>query len=239
MKVYEVIRLINKKLLFIDLHYKRLYKSLEFYGVNFKMSYDEFLKELNSKALDSQVDNFNIRYEYDTDKNTQNMQIIYKEYPTKELYKCGVKTITANLNREDPNIKRDQRQLRELVDELIKSSGSYEVIYLDEGGLKEGSRSNLFFIKNGKLITSCDEDVLKGVTREMVIEVASELGIDVIKRKINYDELKNFDASFLTGTSIHILPIASIDKITYNLDNKVLRRLMNAFEIKVNNYIDR
>ena len=49
MKVYEVIRLINKKLLFIDLHYKRLYKSLEFYGVNFKMSYDEFLKELNQQ----------------------------------------------------------------------------------------------------------------------------------------------------------------------------------------------
>ena len=71
---------------------------------------------------------------------------------------------------------------------------------------------NIFLVINGTLVTSCTtDDILVGVTRNTVIELAKELGIPVKERNIDRTELYNADEVFCCGTGAQIVPVESID----------------------------
>ena len=86
-------------------------------------------------------------------------------------------------------------------------------VVLDEAGqVTEGSAMNLFLVQNGKLVTTMKTDnILVGVTRNTVIELARELGIPVKERAIDRTELYLADEVFCCGTGAQIVPVESID----------------------------
>ena len=95
-------------------------------------------------------------------------------------------------------------------------SGYSEGIALDDRGMvSEGSGENLFLVNNGKLITPpLGASILPGITRDSVIQIARELGIEVIETTIQRAALYLADELFFTGTAAEITPIRSVDKIT-------------------------
>jgi len=113
----------------------------------------------------------------------------------------------------------------------MDASKAFEAILVNEDGtVSEGSRSNIFFVKGNKLVTSPDSAVLLGVTRNKVAEVCESNGIEVEKRIIKIDELESFDGAFITGTSNDVLPIKSIDKIVYNsADNDTVKKASELY----------
>jgi branched-chain amino acid aminotransferase len=92
--------------------------------------------------------------------------------------------------------------------------GFHDAIALDEkGNICEGTVANLFFVKKGKLVTpSVDFDLLHGITRRTIIELAKDLNIKVEERAIKPKELGTFEEAFFCGSSARITPILSIDK---------------------------
>lgn len=104
--------------------------------------------------------------------------------------------------------------------QLIKMEailGGYsEGIALDDRGfVSEGSGENLFLVNNGKLFTPpLGASVLPGITRDSVIQIARELGIEVVETNIQRAALYLADEVFFTGTAAEITPIRSVDKIT-------------------------
>ncbi len=104
--------------------------------------------------------------------------------------------------------------------QLIKMEailGGYsEGIALDDRGyVSEGSGENLFIVNNGKLITPpLGASILPGITRDSVIQIARELGIEVVETVIQRAALYLADELFFTGTAAEITPIRSVDKIT-------------------------
>jgi branched-chain amino acid aminotransferase len=103
--------------------------------------------------------------------------------------------------------------------QLIKmealANGYVEGIALDAGGyVSEGSGENLFLVRNGKLCTApLGNSVLPGITRDSVIQVAKELGIEVVEQMIPREMLYIADEVFFTGTAAEVTPIRSVDKI--------------------------
>jgi branched-chain amino acid aminotransferase len=101
---------------------------------------------------------------------------------------------------------------------LIKTDahnfGFDDAIVLSESGqVTEGSAMNLMFVQNGKLITTnTTDDILVGVTRNTVIELAKDLGIEVVERAVDRTELYIMDEIFCCGTGAQITPISSVDK---------------------------
>ncbi len=95
-------------------------------------------------------------------------------------------------------------------------SGYSEGIALDDRGfVSEGSGENLFLVNNGKLITPpLGASILPGITRDSVIAIAKELGIEVQETTIQRAALYLTDELFFTGTAAEITPIRSVDKIT-------------------------
>jgi branched-chain amino acid aminotransferase len=104
--------------------------------------------------------------------------------------------------------------------QLIKMEallGGYsEGIALDDRGMvSEGSGENIFLVNNGKLYTPpLGASVLPGITRDSVIKLAGDMGIEVVETSVQRSALYLADEVFLTGTAAEITPIRSIDKIT-------------------------
>lgn len=95
----------------------------------------------------------------------------------------------------------------------VQASGFDEAILLTKNGyLAEGPGENLFLVKNGKLITpGLESDVLFGITRFSLIEVAEDMGIEVEERQIHRDELHTCDEAFFCGTAAEVTPIVDVD----------------------------
>ncbi|MFZ1701091.1 MAG: branched-chain amino acid transaminase [Pyrinomonadaceae bacterium] len=94
--------------------------------------------------------------------------------------------------------------------------GFSEGIALDDRGMvSEGSGENIFLVNNGKLITPpLGASVLPGITRDSVVQIARELGIEVIETAVQRAALYLADEVFFTGTAAEITPIRTIDRIT-------------------------
>jgi branched-chain amino acid aminotransferase len=95
-------------------------------------------------------------------------------------------------------------------------NGFSEGIALDDRGyVSEGSGENIFMVNNGKLITPpLGASILPGITRDSVVQIARELGIEVVEATVQRAALYLADELFFTGTAAEITPIRSVDKIT-------------------------
>ena len=102
----------------------------------------------------------------------------------------------------------------------------------DRGFVSEGSGENIFLVNNGKLITPpLGASVLPGITRDSVIQIAKELGIEVVETTIQRAALYLADEVFFTGTAAEITPIRAIDRIVIGegMRGPVTKRLQDEF----------
>lgn len=100
-----------------------------------------------------------------------------------------------------------------LISTDARLSGFDDAIVLSEDGIvTEGSAMNLFLVYGGKLVTSLATDnILQGITRDTIIELANDLGIEVETRVIDRTELYLADEAFFCGTGAQVSPITKID----------------------------
>jgi branched-chain amino acid aminotransferase len=90
--------------------------------------------------------------------------------------------------------------------------GYDEALLLDVDGLvAEGSGENVFIVRNGKLYTPDLTSALEGITRDTIMQLARELGIPVIEKRITRDEVYCADEAFFTGTAAEVTPIRELD----------------------------
>ena len=96
-----------------------------------------------------------------------------------------------------------------------RQSGFSEGIMLDSFGfVSEGTGENVFLVHNGKLITpNISSGILNGITRDSIITIARDLGIEVVEGHIPREMLYIADELFFTGTAVEVTPIRSVDKI--------------------------
>ena len=86
------------------------------------------------------------------------------------------------------------------------------IVLTNDGHVAEGSAENLFMVRDGVLITpAVSEDILEGITRAGIMEIAAHLGITVRERQIDRSELYIADEVFLCGTGAQVSPVASVD----------------------------
>lgn len=92
-------------------------------------------------------------------------------------------------------------------------SGFDDCLFLNNNGyVSELSAANIFIVKNGCLITpDTASDILEGITRRSIIEIALSKGLNVVERKIALTELYTADEAFACGTSAFVSPITEID----------------------------
>ena len=253
--VWEGIRLHNSTLVFIDDHLDRLYASAN--GIDLKISYtkndiiNEINKVLNKNNMDHDVHIRLIISRGDKITPYQNPNanvgpinlVIIPEYKKTDpiTYKLGVKIGRV------PNIRPNEHILSPNYNTLSKLNCILASIEANKLGYDEGimndlngnistcNSTNLFFVKNNEIFTSTGEYCLNGITRSKAIKICSENKIKCHQINFTYDDIKDCDEAFVTGTFAGIIPVSE-------LENRKLKSIhpdsaVNHIRLLYNNHI--
>jgi branched-chain amino acid aminotransferase len=102
-----------------------------------------------------------------------------------------------------------------LAHQEVAHDGYDEALLLDvDGYVAEGAGENIFLVKKGKLYTPDLTSCLEGITRDSIITLASDLGLELIEKRITRDEVYCADEAFFTGTAAEVTPIRELDNRT-------------------------
>jgi branched-chain amino acid aminotransferase len=154
-----------------------------------------------------------------------------------DLYEKGLTAISVSVRRNPsealpPNVK----SLNYLNNILAKIEANYkggdEAIFFDTNGyVSEGSGDNIFVVKNGVVITPPTINNLRGITRQVALEIAESMGIVIREQNLGYFDLYSADEVFVTGTAAEVAPITLIDgrSIGTGKPGPITRQLMEAF----------
>lgn len=250
--VYEALRTYNRKLFMLKNHLDRLKYSLEQTNINF-IEFDKL-----EKIIFACAEKNNFTHDFSTyiqitrgisfprthHYNNQikpNLLIYTTELKNREhelnngvsiilerdlrWNRCDIKSISLL-----PNVMANQNA-------FIK--GCYEAVFYRDNFITEGSHTNFFAVKNGKVITApLSNFILNGVTRNIVFRLCSENNIPVEEEYILLAEIFNYDEFFLTGTSTEITPVVKIDNniIGNGSPGLLTKKIQKLFYNFVRNY---
>lgn len=220
----------NEVLMFrLDRHAKRLSDSAKFLRYDLsaetiKNTIINFIKE-NKPTTSSYVRPFFCTTELGLVPRVHNIEkdfFIYGmelgDYLAKDGVRCRFSSWTRQEDRSFP--LRGKITGAYITSSLAKTeaveSGFDEGILLNtQGKVCEATGMNLFMVRNGKLYTpGVDQDILEGITRDSIITIARDLGLEVSERMIDKSELMCAEELFLCGTAAKVTPIKSIENYT-------------------------
>lgn len=135
-----------------------------------------------------------------------------------EGIKNGIRAKVSSINRHHVNISMTRAKVcgyyvnSQLAKREVVTNGYDEAIMLDtDGYVAEGPGENIFIVRNNLLKTTPLTSILEGITRDSIIQLAREKGIQVAETRFTRDELYIADEAFFTGTAAEITPIREID----------------------------
>ena len=142
-------------------------------------------------------------------------------YLGKEALENGIRVKTSSFTRHHVNITMCRAKASSsytnsiLAHQEAAQDGYDEALLLDvDGYVAEGSGENIFIVKQGKLYTPDLTSCLEGITRDTIIQLAAEIGVPVIEKRITRDEVYCCDEAFFTGTAAEVTPIRELDRRT-------------------------
>lgn len=236
--LFETMQAYQGKIFALEEHLERLYTSAKKISLNITQSPDNLesaLRRTLKKKKLAAAKNAYLRLNVWKEGKKSNFSIIARKFlpPPLKKYQQGFKTIISSFRTDENSPLSSIKSLNYLKNILAmheaKKGGFDEAILLNNRGfVAEGSRSNIFIVKNGRLLTpSLDNGILPGITRKIVINLAKKNKISVKTRPISLRVLTNSDEVFLTNSLKEIMPVKSLGRLYFNnskfsLTNKII-----------------
>lgn len=222
---YEVIRIVDGKPLFLKEHFERLTNGIGIFDEK------EIAKSIHAltKAVDAKISQ-NIYMSIHKENKDYTLFFIKSFYPPESWYTDGIWVPLIEIERVDPNSKIFRADYKQRIKEVLENKNAFEGLLVSDGTIKEGSRSNVFFIKGSVLHTPHTKNVLPGITRREVYEASEHKGITIIEDYIYIRDLSQYDGAFVTGTSLDLLPISGIEDLTFDtMNNETFKMLLKEY----------
>ncbi|MBI3532370.1 MAG: branched chain amino acid aminotransferase [Curvibacter sp. PD_MW3] len=151
----------------------------------------------------------------------------------------GIRVKTSSYNRHHVNITMTQAKAVSnysnsiLANTEATDDGYDEALLLDSAGfVSEGSGENVFIIKGGVVYTpDLSAGALNGITRNTVLHICKDLGLEVVQKRITRDEVYIADEAFFTGTAAEVTPIRELDRVEIGTGSRgpITEKIQNAF----------
>ncbi|HRD79219.1 MAG TPA: aminotransferase class IV [Saprospiraceae bacterium] len=236
--------------MFWDDYADRFYRSARLLGLEVPIAPEELRQRIARLLEANRERNTAIRllltggYADDSYTPTEpNLAIMQHAMPSvaPERYEEGIKLMLYRHLREVPEVKSTNYLTGIRIRELLKQAGAPEVLYHDGRLVSESARSNFFIVTAEGVLVTPAEQVLHGVTRKHVLELAQQAGIRTEVRDLTLDELPRAAEAFLTSTIKGVLPVVQIDelRIGEGRPGPVSRRLRELWQNHVADYIAR
>lgn len=249
--VYEGERVYNRKVFKLQAHTDRLFRSAEL--LDFVLPYSkEQIKAATKELLqeNSIVDGYvrpvvwrgSEMISTSARNNQIHVAIACWEWPSyfdPTVRMAGINMNIAVWRRPPPSSSPFEAKasahymIATLSKHQSENNGFHDALMLDwRGHVAEATSANIFFIKNRVLHTPVPDCFLNGITRQTVIELARQLGYEVVERTIYPEELGDFDECFITGTAAEVTPVRQIDKHQYK-PGLICQELIAAYKALV------
>jgi branched-chain amino acid aminotransferase len=248
--VFEGLRSYGGKVFRLELHVERLYESARAILLEIPMSQKEMAQAINDTVAANKISDGYIRAVVTRGAGTlgldpnrcSNPQVIViadaiSLYP-KEYYDNGLDLVTVSVIRNHPAALSPRiKSLNYLNNILAKiegqKAGCVEALMLNhKGEVAECTGDNIFLVKNGRLTTPpLDAGILEGITRNAVIDLAREGGLEVAETAVTKHDVYIADECFLTGTAAEVIPVVNVDnrKIGDGKPGSITRDLTERF----------
>ena len=241
--VYEVVKIINKKILDFDFHMRRLKYSTAELNFNFKVKRELLKKIFQNLIIKNKLSNGIIYLqitrgvqsrEHAYTKNLKPNVIIYtakKKFNLPNKNYRGFKAITyPDIRWGRPDIKTTSLLANIIAAKEASKKGAYETILVKGKKITEAAHSNVWIVKGNKIITHpANKEILQGVTRTILINIIRSLGLNLIEKEFTLKELYKSDEVFITSSGSLVTPITQIDNIKIN--NKKIGKITKALAL--------
>jgi branched-chain amino acid aminotransferase len=259
--VFEMTRSFNKKQFKLDEHLERLFDSIKFVRIPLKMSIDE-MKNACLETIEKNEPFFNNDDEHRLMINVSRGPLsIYKEvfdgkleptvviadFPLKwtvsgmgSLFDSGINAVIPSqraipAHLLEPKIKNRSR-LHYLMANIEvsnwKGDNNWALLIDPDGFITEGTGDNFFIVKNNIIVTPEPRNVLRGISREYIFQLAKEMGMECIEKNINAFDVITADEAFMTGTPFCMLPVTKLNGV--NIGNGKRGKIFNKLLLKWN-----
>ena len=253
--VWEGIRLHESKLLFIDEHLDRLFNSARGISLNIDLKKEDIISEIKKVLIKNNMhDDVHIRLIISRgDKITpyQNPNanvgpinfVIIPEYKktNPNIYKNGITIGRVKTIRPSEDILSTHYNTLSKLNCILASIEANKLNY-DEGIMNDPfgnistcNSTNLFFIKNGQVLTSTGKFCLNGITRSKALLVCDKNGIFYKETDFIFEDIENCEEAFVTGTFAGIIPVSKIEK--RSLQSTDSDSLVNKIRLLYNKHI--
>ncbi len=242
--LYEVVRVVRGKVLFLEDHYSRISNSAQFSRLklwyNLETLRDNLKNLINANKLNFGNIKFIFHYEKEKNNNYFFAYPIPFSYPSRDEYSFGVNLLTQQVQRPQPNVKAWLPEYKSSIYEIKQRNEVYEILLVNEEGIvTEGSQSNFFMLRGNILYTPPKNLILPGVTRKYVFTICREQNIIIKEEIFRTSDIFDAESAFITGTSLKILPVSEIDGKRFLVKNHILQKLMNEYDRIVEDYVSR
>lgn len=207
-------------------HIDRLYKSASVFAMEIPYTKDEFIAATIELIKKNELDACYIRpilfYGYKNlgvnPGDNPIVSVIAAWHWTNYLGKPVVRVMTSSIMRIHPDTTDTGAKIcGHYINSIqanmeAKKAGYDEALMKDEDGyVVEGSAENLFIVKGGKLYTPPLGNILPGITRDSIMVLARDSGIEVVEKRLALEEIKDADEVFFTGTAAEVAAIGEVD----------------------------
>lgn len=245
--VFEGERAYNRKVFKLKEHTERLINSSEALGLKVPYSVEEIIKAHELLIEKNKIQDAYIRPLVWC--GSESLNIINPKLSTNVLiaaissmpqaFTTGFNLHVSKWRKAAPNMIPVQSKSAAHYNMAItskkeaKALGYDDALLLDyEGYIAECTTTNIFFVKDNILYTPIADRFLEGITRQTIIKIAKDLGLEVKEERIKLEQIEDFTSCFATGTAIEVQNINSIDldekKVTFN-DHKIANMLKEEY----------
>lgn len=220
--VYEFCRVHKGRVFYGDRHLDRFFHSILLMKLNIGYSrenLESIIEEIieKNKALDFFLKIYafpEIMIRKDTLTPLYILPVEIPPFPD-EIYQTGATLIMKDYLRFLPEAKSTNYTASVFWQHEMDKTGAIDVLYKHKNRILECSRGNIFVVKDGTLITP-EQNILKGITRSIVMDIFRSEGLPFHTRQIKTNELMSADEIFITSTTKLVMPVVRINKHTVN-----------------------
>ncbi|CAB5577132.1 D-amino-acid transaminase [Providencia hangzhouensis] len=222
--VYEVTAIINGKLVDFDRHMARLQRSCA--ELQLSLPYDlAELKQIHLQLVQKNNIEEGLVYLQLTRGNAHQRSFLYPDKQTKptlvlfaqktqivenEKSKYGIKVVTVDdIRWQRCDIKTVALLAASMAKEYAKQQGADDAIFVKNGYITEGSSSNCFIINQQNQIQTrgLNNEILSGITRQAILQLAREQQIDIVEKPFSVDEMLEAKEVFITSATTLVWPV--------------------------------
>lgn len=235
--------------LFWEDYAARFYRSARLTGLEVPFSEPDLKAQVYELLKINQKEDAGVRFVltggYSVDGYTPgapNLLLLLHDLPANvwEMSPTGIKVITHDFQRDFPEVKHINYVMGIRMLPAIQAARAQDLVYHQGGWIRESARSNFYLVTRQGVIVTPEAQILEGVTRKKILELARQNNLPVEEREVHLDEIADASEAFFTSSTKGVMPVCQVDehRIGAGMPGPVALRLQTLFLEKVRAYLD-